>query len=285
MSQATGSQTTGQTSMPQPRVINGSRYLIEGEGHPIVLIHGVGMDLTMWDALAALLRRSHRVIRYDMLGHGESRKPAGPYRLADFVAQLSSLAADLGLPAFDLVGFSMGGLIAQAFALSEPDRVRRLVLVNTVFNRTPEERRAVNARVDEVRSGGYAASVAAAIDRWFTPSFRAGQADVVESVRRHMMNNDLDAYAAAYAVFGNADAELVDRVAAIRQPSLVITGADDQRSTAFMARALATCLPAARLDIIDGQRHLTPLEVPERLAASIDRFLSLPDQQAAQAAS
>jgi 3-oxoadipate enol-lactonase len=274
-----------QMDMSQPRVISGSRCLVEGSGRPIVLIHGVGMDLTMWDALSVLLRPSCRVIRYDMLGHGGSLKPAGPYRLADFVAQLSKLAADLDLPSFDLVGFSMGGLVAQAFALHEPDRVRRLVLINTVFNRTPEERRAVNARVDEVRTGGYATSVATAIDRWFTPAFRAEHPDIVDAVQRRMMANDLDAYAAAYAVFGNADAELVDRVAEIHQPTLVITGADDQRSTAIMARALVAWLPAARLEIIDGQRHLTPFEVPDRLAVSIEHFLSLPDQQAAQAAS
>lgn len=276
-------EATGQTRLPQNGSVNGSRYRIEGNGRPLVLIHGVGMDLTMWDALAAHLRPSHRIIRYDMLGHGASQKPAGPYRLADFTAQLSALTTDLDLPAFDLVGFSMGGLVAQAFALRQPELVRRLVLVNTVFNRTAAERQAVNARVDDVLKGGYAASVDAAIDRWFTPSFRTRQPEVVAAVQRHMMTNDLDAYAAAYAVFGNADAELVDRVAAIRQPSLVITGADDQRSTAFMARALATCLPAAHLEIIPGQRHLTPLEVPEHLAASITRFLSLPDQQAAQA--
>src|ERR1700748_558900 len=113
----------------RPQMLNGSRYLIEGQGLPVVLVHGVGMDLTMWDALAALLQKSSRVIRYDMLGHGHSRKPAGPYRLADFVAQLATLATDLELPAFDLVGFSMGGLVAQAAALHDPARIRRLVLV------------------------------------------------------------------------------------------------------------------------------------------------------------
>ncbi|HWT97284.1 MAG TPA: alpha/beta fold hydrolase [Terriglobales bacterium] len=279
------SGATGQIEMPQPRIIGGSRYLIEGDGPPVVLIHGVGMDLSMWDALAALLRRSRRVIRYDMQGHGQSEKPTGPYRLADFTRQLARLATDLDLPAFDLVGFSMGGLVAQAFALHAPNRVRRMVLVNTVFNRTPAERLAIDARVSEVRNGGYAASVAAAIDRWFTPSFRTRHPEVVENVRWHMMTNDLEAYAAAYAVFGSADAELADRVAAIHQPSLVITGSDDQRSTALMAHALAISLPAARLEIIDGQRHLTPLEIPGHLAGSIDHFLSLPDQQVAQAAS
>lgn len=274
-----------QGAMQQPHGLNGTRYLAEGSGNPLVLVHGVGMDLSMWDALAALLRQSHRVVRYDMLGHGNSLKPTGPYRLMDFVAQLAQLADDLGLAAFDLAGFSMGGLVAQAFASCHPTRIRRLILVNTVFNRSAEERRAVNSRIEEVRAGGYLASVTAAIDRWFTPTFRAAHPDIVEVVRQHLMDNDLNAYAAAYAVFGSADAELVEGVDKILQPSLVITGADDQRSTSAMARSLAGRLPNANLEIIAGQRHMTPLEVPEHLAKSINSFLALSGQQATQAVS
>lgn len=287
------------TVSPGPSVLNGTRYLIEGAGAsagddplapaaggvPVVLVHGVGMDLGMWDALAARLQSRRPVIRYDMLGHSGSSKPAGPYRLADFVDQLARLADDLEVAHFNLVGFSMGGLVAQGFALRHADRVGRLVLVNTVFDRSLAERAAITARVDEVRNGGYAASVEAAIDRWFTPAFRSAHSEIVDAVRRHLLGNDLAAYAAAYAVFGTADAELADHVAEIRHPSLVITGAEDQRSTADMARALAARLQHGHVEIIDGQRHLTPLEVPDRLAASIERFLALSSQQSAKAAS
>ncbi len=278
------------TVSPGPSVLNGTRYLIEGAGasaggEPVVLVHGVGMDLGMWDALAARLQSRRPVIRYDMLGHSGSNKPAGPYRLADFVDQLARLADDLEVAHFNLVGFSMGGLVAQGFALRHADRLSRLVLVNTVFDRSPAERAAITARVDEVRNGGYAASVEAAIDRWFTPAFSSAHGEIVDAVRQHLLSNDLTAYAAAYAVFGTADAELVDHVAEIRHPSLVITGAEDQRSTAGMARALGTRLPHGHVEIIDGQRHLTPLEVPDLLAASIERFLSLSGQTAPKAAS
>lgn len=267
------------------QILSGTRCLVEGQdgGTPIVLVHGVGMDLFMWDAVAAELRQSHRVIRYDMQGHGASEKPAGPYSLADYAAQLDRLADDLKLERFHLVGFSMGGLVAQGYASHHPSRVDHLVLVNTVYNRTPEERAAITARVADVRNGGYPASVEAAIDRWFTPDFRRDHGEVVEAVRKHMLGNDLEPYANAYAVFGSADAELVESVTEIRCPTLVITGSDDQRSTAAMAQALAARLPKGRLEIIAGQRHLTPLEVPGQLAASIRNFVTGP--QATKAAS
>ena len=254
------------------RLHEGTRVRVEGAGDPVVLIHGVGLDLAMWDGVAAALSAHHRVIRYDMLGHGDSAKPAGPYRLADIVAQLAGIGDALGLAQFDLAGFSMGGLVAQGFAIKHPDRIRRMALLNTVYKRSAEERAAIAARVKDVGSGGFASSIDAAIERWFTPAFRATKPDVVESVRRHMFTNDLQAYANAYAVFATADAELEDVVAGIACPTLVMTGADDQRSTARMAEALAARIPRGTYEIIPGQRHLTPLEVPDRLAEACSAF-------------
>lgn len=251
----------------------GTRFRAEGEGAPLVLIHGVGMDLGMWDAVTKRLARERRVIRYDMLGHGRSAKPRGPYRLPDFVAQLARLADELHLARFDLLGFSMGGLVAQGMALAHVERVDRLILLNTVYDRSPAERANIAARVREVEEGGYAASIEAALDRWFTPVFREARPEILEAVRRHMLANDLAAYAAAYAVFAAADEELAGQVHRIQNPTLVVTGAEDQRSTPAMARALAARLPQGRAEIIDGQRHMTPLEIPDRLAALVTAFL------------
>lgn len=256
------------------RTIHGTRLRREGEGEPLVLIHGVGMDLAMWDPVVAHLAPDRSVIRYDMQGHGGSAKPQGPYRLADFVTQLETLLDDLGVETTDLVGFSMGALVAQGFALAFPARVRRLVLLNGVFDRSPAERAAIEARVGEVLKGGYAASIEAAIDRWFTPGFRSRRPEILAAVRERMRANDLPAYAAAYAVFGTADRELAERIHRLAMPVLVATGAEDQRSTAAMAEALAAKLPEGRCHLIPGQRHLTPLEIPEELAMLIEDFLA-----------
>ena len=121
-----------------------------------------------------------------MLGHGASAKPAGPYRLDDFVEQLRRVADGLDLRKFVLAGFSMGGLVAQGFALAAPVRVERLVLLNTVFDRSPQERAAVEARVREVLNGGHESGIAAALERWFTPAFRAARPEVIAGDRRRM---------------------------------------------------------------------------------------------------
>src|SRR5262249_42309087 len=79
-------------------VISGTHYRRSGAGRTIILIHGVGADLEMWEPVAALLARDHDVVRYDLWGHGGSAKPPGPYDLDDFVEQLRCLVDGLGLP-------------------------------------------------------------------------------------------------------------------------------------------------------------------------------------------
>jgi pimeloyl-ACP methyl ester carboxylesterase len=248
---------------------DGTHYRRSGSGSPVVLIHGVGADLEMWEPVAERLAPLHDVVRYDMLGHGASAKPPGPYRLDDFVDQLRRLVDGLGCERFVLAGFSMGGLVAQGFALAAPARVERLVLVNTVFDRSAQERAAVEARVREVLNGGHEAGIAAALERWFTSAFRATRPEVVGGIRRRMESNDLAAYAAAYGLFATADRELAARIGSIEIPAVVVTGAEDQRSTAAMAMAMAERLPRGRCHIIRGQRHMTPLEVPELVATLI----------------
>lgn len=262
-------------TMPASRAFaGGTSYRLEGGGPPLVLIHGVGADLDMWEPVAARLARRHQILRYDMLGHGESAKPAGPYRLADYVDQLRALTGHLGLASFDLAGFSMGAMVAQAYAAAWPKQVTRLVLLSAVHERSPVESEAVIARASGLTQETYRASIEEGIERWFTPGFRAKSPAVVDGVRRRMEANDFAAYQAAYTVFAHADRELAGLLGRIAAPTLAITGGEDRRSTPAMSRALAAKLPQGRCLILEGRRHLLPLEVPEAVAAAIEEFLS-----------
>jgi (E)-2-((N-methylformamido)methylene)succinate hydrolase len=240
---------------------------------PLVLIHGVGLDHTMWLPVVDELRH-RRTITYDMVGHGAACKPPGPYTLSTFVDQLSAIVVALDCNV-DLVGFSMGALVAEGFAISAGGaRLERMVLLNGVHDRSDHERQAIVDRVAEVRAGGFETTVEPALQRWFTPAFAAARPAVVDAVRQRLLHNDLRAYADAYEVFATADAELASRVADITQPTLVATGSDDQRSTPAMARALADVLPNGRSSVLHGLRHLAPLESPDAVAALIDGFLT-----------
>jgi pimeloyl-ACP methyl ester carboxylesterase len=194
--------------------------------------------------------------------------------LADFVDQLEALTRRLELEKVDLVGFSMGAMVAQGYAAAHPQRVGALVLVSAVYDRSPGESEAARVRAKNLTKEAYAASIEEAIERWFTPGFLQNNPKTADKVRRCMQGNDLAAYAAAYDVFARADRELVRLVPKIEAPTLVMTGSEDRRSTPAMCVALATELPHGKSLIVKGRRHLLPLEVPDILTSVIGEFLS-----------
>ena len=132
----------------------GTAYSIAGDGSPLVLIHGVGLSKEMWGGQLAGLAPRYQVIAYDMLGHGASQRPAEEATLDDYAGQLAELLDHLALETAVVVGFSMGGLVARAFALGHPQRLDALVILNSVFNRSVEQRSGVLERTRQAELEG-----------------------------------------------------------------------------------------------------------------------------------
>ncbi|MBV9734905.1 MAG: alpha/beta fold hydrolase [Acidisphaera sp.] len=261
---------------PESRTFTGRgdvalRYQIEGAGPLVGLIHGVGANLESWDEIAHRLAGQFTVLRADLRGHGRSGRIA-QCSIADFVADVTDLLDTLGAASTHLVGFSLGGLIAQHVALAHPGRVRRLALISSVADRTPEERARVLQRADILRDSGIASVVQAAQDRWFTPAFKAANPDKVERRLRELVANDHRSYAAAYRVFAQADAGL--RVETIASPTLIMTGEHDQGSTPRMARYLHERIRGSELHILPDLRHSVLLERPDLIARLLLEFLT-----------
>ena len=106
-------------------------YRHEGEGPPIALIHGITSSSRTWQRVIAGLAERHTVIAPDLLGHGKSGKPRGDYSLGSYASGVRDLLAVLGIPKATVVGHSLGGGIAMQFAYQFPERVDRLVLVDS----------------------------------------------------------------------------------------------------------------------------------------------------------
>ncbi|UFJ40896.1 alpha/beta hydrolase [Brevibacillus humidisoli] len=241
-----------------------THYTEAGNGAPVIFIHGVGLDGTIWKQQVEALSKAYRVICYDMIGHGQSACPAGPYTLAQFVKQLEDLYEELELDQAHVVGFSMGGLVAQGFAALHPEKVSTLTIVSSVAKRTEEQRRAVLARVREVEQRGHQATIEAAIQRWFSPAYMAKHPQVIESIRHRLRANHPDAYLAAYRVFAAADEELYQQLPLISCPAWIVTGELDRGSTPEMAELMAKRIPKAEVTVLPGIRHMLPIEAAER---------------------
>jgi pimeloyl-ACP methyl ester carboxylesterase len=255
------------------RVQAGTRFDIDGAGPAVMLVHGVGLDLAMWDDVAARLARDFTIIRYDMLGHGGSAKVNEPMTLGSFVRQLEDFADYLRLDRFALVGFSMGAMVAQGYALAHPGRPAALALLNSVHDRTAEQQRAVRARLSTAEAEGPQAIIGAAIERWFSPAFRQSRPEVVATIRERLRGNDRHGFLNAYRVFAEADQALVDRVGGIACPALVATGENDTGSTPDMSRRLAAAIPDGRAAILPGLAHMAPVEDGAAVAGILMNFL------------
>ena len=246
-------------------------YHDEGTGPPIMLIHGVGADSSSWDEIVPTLAQHFRVLRLDLRGHGRSGRIEGACTLADFIRDVLDVIDTVGVAKADVVGFSLGGLIAQGTALSHPSRVDRLVLISAVAGRTDEERAKVRARLEVLQNEGIEAVMAAAQERWFTPAFVRAHPEKVHYRMEQLKRNDFDSYKAAYTVFSMSD--LGERLHEIRHRTLIVTGEHDVGSNTRMARYMHDQISDSKLQILPELRHSVLVEAPELVGSLLTRFL------------
>lgn len=250
-----------------------THYQISGSGQTVTLIHGVGADLNSWDPVVRVLEVRFRVLRYDLRGHGRSSKPPGPYHLGDFADDLRALLDSLAVKTTHVAGFSLGGLVAQAFALTYPKRLDHLALISAVANRTAEEKASVRRRVENLKRGRLEINVSLAAERWFSEDFRLKHPERVEKRLKQLRENDPDAYMAAYRVF--AEGDLGQRLHELKQPTLIMTGQHDPGSTPRMARFMHAQIAGSKLSILPGLCHSVLVEAPELIAQNLKDFFEL----------
>ncbi len=245
---------------------------VAGQGAPLVLIHGVGMQSTAWAPQIDALSATHRVIAPDMPGHGGSDPLPGHAGLTDYVDWLHAALKALRLGPVNLAGHSMGALIAGGYAAAYPEMVDRVALLNGVFRRPPEARAAVEARAAEIRAGKFDPQTP--LDRWFGDTIieRATRARVAE----WLSAVDPRGYATAYAAFAGGDATYADSYSGITCPLLALTGDGDPNSTPAMSRAMADAAPNGRAIILEGHRHMVNLTHPEAVNAAMRDWLETP---------
>ena len=187
--------------------------------------------------------------------------------------QLRKIADRFALDRFAIVGFSFGGTIAPAFTIAHPHRISALAILNSAYQRTSEERAAVLSRAERVAREGPSSTIDEALVRWFTPDFAASRPDVLQRIRNWIISNETEPYAAAYKLLAESDSDLVDRIARIRCPTLVMTGENDFGNTPEMTRKLAASIPGAKAVIIPRLRHMGLMEEPGSINAHLIPFL------------
>lgn len=254
--------------MPQPIR---SALSIEGDGPPVVLVHGIGASRHSWDWLVGHLRAKFRCIAYDLRGHGRSPAPPPPYDLADLVADLEALRAELGLDRVHVIGHSLGGMIAPAYARQYPDRVISVGLLSTAAGRSAEDSAKVKGVVAAMEEKGIKPVLQTLTDRWFTPQFAAARPDVIEARMKQVLGTDPAVFLSVFRLY--AATEMAPWLPEVRAPALVLTGEHDGGSPPRLGRFIADALPDAELVVLPGLRHAILLEAADRVAPPVLNFL------------
>jgi len=239
----------------------------------IVLVHGLGLNRHSWRWQVPALAAGHRVITFDLHGHGESSVPPATPSLTLFSEQLADLMDHLGIAGASVFGFSLGGMIARRFAMDHGNRVEALGILHSAHARDKAAHEAIQSRVVQAAQDGPAVTVEAALQRWFTDGFRAAHPEMMDEVRRWVLANRKEVYAPIYQVLVDGVTELVAPRPPITAPTLVMTGAEDYGNSPTMSRAIAAEIPGSELVILPGLRHMALAEAPELFNARLTAFL------------
>ncbi len=230
----------------------------------LALVHSLALDRSVWDGVVAELAGDVDVLTLDCRGHGASAKTAGPYTTAQFAGDLADVLRSAGWERAIVAGASMGGSVALNVAIDYPELTAGLGLIDTTAWYGPDAPQTWHERGQKALDGGLASLLAFQVSRWFSDGFRTGRTDVVEKYTTVFMKNAPATYAATCDMLGNLDVRA--GLAGIGVPAEILVGSEDYATPPAMAEALAAAIPGARLTLVEGARHLTPIEIPGRVA-------------------
>jgi len=246
-------------------------YKVQGpEDAPVLMFsNSLGADLTMWDAQAAEMAKTFRVLRYDKRGHGQSSAPPGPYSIENLGRDALALLDFLHFDQVGFCGLSIGGQTGMWLGTNAPERLKKLILSNTAAKIGTNE--SWNQRIDTVRMEGMKVVASAVIERWFTPGFRAKELDTVSKIQRVLESANPEGYAGCCAAVRDFDAR--DKLSGIRTPTLLIAGTHDPATTATEGRWVAGQIPGSKYVELDAA-HLSNIEARDDFTAEIRKFLA-----------
>ncbi len=250
-------------------------YEEAGSGDPLLLIMGIGGDLQGWALQVPELAKQFRVITYDNRGAGRSSAPDRPYSIKQMAGDACALLDSLGIAKAHVLGFSMGGYIAQELALEHPDRVAKLILLATAPEIDGYGRAVLRSLMDMRRSNmSREQFVRAQAPYLYSPELlddeERFERAILNSVNNPYAQHDVGFLRQAEAILGF---DAADRVASVKSPTLVVVGSEDVLVPPRNSEKLAKLIPGATLKMLSGG-HIGCIEYPKEYNEAFAEFLA-----------
>ena len=249
-----------------------SHDLLGPRGAPVVVLScSLGTDRSMWDPQIPAISQRHRVVRYDLRGHGASPAPPGPYAISDLGGDLVALLDRLDIERATLCGVSIGAMTSMWVAAHAPERVERVVLCCTTSKFGADAAGVYRERARLVLEQGVEPVADGALERWFTSAFRAANPELMAHVRAGLTSTTGVGYAGCCEALATMD--LTSELGAIRAPALVISGAADPATPPEHGRVIAEGIADSRFELIPHAAHLANIEKAEQVTPLMLGFI------------
>ena len=252
---------------------NQNHYFFNKKGTiPLVFIHGVGLDHQMWKPQINNLNE-FSTITYDLLGHGKTPCKKEKLTLNDFSSQLIEILEHLQINRINLIGFSLGSLIALDFISNYQNKVDKLILIGTTYKRSKEEKSLVLDRYNQAKLNKPISKQA--LKRWFSDDYLEKNPKTYE-LFMNILNKqpeDHKNFLKAYDLFANHydDFEAIKK---IDRKTLVMTGSNDVGSTPAMSKELVKDLVNSTYIEIKNGKHLCSIECADDVNMNIKNFIN-----------
>lgn len=248
----------------------------EGDGQPVVFLHGLGANHRMWTLQLDTFHGEFRCISPDLRGAGQSDQPPGPYSADLFADDVAKLCQHLGVQRAVIVGQSMGGIVAQALAVHHPDLIQGLVLVGTVCEgRHGTAWEGAGDVEDVIREHGMAVLLDQIMDSVYPRSFQEAHPERVWHFRRELLSWDTETFLTAFKreVLTDYPAELRK----VQIPTLIIGGRHDAICEPEESEFLHEVIPGSELVILEHCGHQPFYEDPDTFDPMLRDFIARPD--------
>jgi pimeloyl-ACP methyl ester carboxylesterase len=242
---------------------------IEGEGEPVLMIHGLGGTANTFTPVMAAVAR-HRVVRFDLPGSGRSPRAEGPLSLALFVDKAQRVMDRAGVERAHVVAHSMGTIIATHLAVMEPARVAGLALLGPLLAPAGPARAAIRARAAQARAGDMQPIADTLVRASLSAETRARRPAAVAFVRESLMRQDPEGYARSCEALAEMTAADTSRIGC---PTLLVTGDEDPVAPSQAVRMMGERIAGSRVEVLRGCGHWPLVEKPEECTGLLQRFL------------
>lgn len=236
----------------------------------IILGPSLGSSTHLWDLALPTLNAHHKVIRFDLPGHGKSPSAPDEFSMSDLAQAVVAIADEYGVDTFDYAGVSISGALALEIAHLYPSRIKHAAVVcSAPYFGGPE---GWSERISQVSSSGTASVVPAIPERWFAPDFPAKDPGTVQKLLADIVaTNDADYIKVCHALAGF---DSRDYLASIQVPVLVISGELDPGTPPAAGAVIADNVSGARQVIISHTSHQAVVEKPLEVAKELVTFFS-----------